>query len=165
MPRIRPEARLCDGLASRRPQPEHTLIGPPAVLIVEDEQCIRDILAELFEGEGTVTRAVGSVVEAQRALGEQGFDLIVTDLRLGGQRDGGLQVMAASGMLAPDAMVIVLTAYPDDDFRHASMRLGAAHFIEKPADLRTIAALALEAGVPSAIYPAGAGVREGMGGR
>ena len=124
-----------------------------SVLIVEDEQSIRDILAELFEVEEGFTRAVASLVEAQQALGERTYDLIVTDIRLGGKRDGGLQVMAAAGMLSPDATVIVLTAFPDDDNRHASLRLGAAHFLQKPVDLATIADLAARHGVPTAMQP------------
>ena len=123
------------------------------VLVVEDEQGIRDVLAELFEVEGADTTAVGTLDEARAALARQTFDLIVTDLRLGGKRDGGLQVMAASGLLSPDATVIVLTAYPDDDNRHASLRLGATHFLEKPVDLLVIATLAAEAGVPTAMFP------------
>ncbi len=140
------------------------MIEPTTVLIVEDEQSIRDILAELFEVEGTATQAVGTAEEARQALAERPFDLIVTDIRLGGRRDGGLQVMAAAGMLSPDAVVIALTAYPDEDNRHASLRLGATHFIEKPADLRTIAALAAKAGVASAIYPASGEVAARAGG-
>ena len=124
-----------------------------SVLIVEDEQSIRDILAELFEVEGSSVRAVETLGEARQALGEQRFHLIVTDIRLGGKRDGGLQVMAAAGMLSPDATVIVLTAFPDDDNRHASIRLGAAHFLEKPVDLATIADLAARHGVPTAMRP------------
>lgn len=124
-----------------------------SVLVVEDEQGIRDILAELFEVDGADTTAVGSLDEARSALARRPFDLIVTDLRLGGKRDGGLQVMAASGLLSPDATVIVLTAYPDDDNRHASLRLGATHFLEKPVDLSVIATLAAEAGVPTALFP------------
>jgi DNA-binding NtrC family response regulator len=124
-----------------------------SVLIVEDEQSIRDILAELFEIEGSSTRVVGTLADARQALGERTYDLIVTDIRLGGKRDGGLQVMAAAGMLSPDATVIVLTAFPDDDNRHASVRLGAAHFLEKPVDLATIADLAARHGVPTAMRP------------
>ena len=124
-----------------------------SVLVVEDEQGIRDILAELFEVDGGDTVAVGSLDEARAALARRPFDLIVTDLRLGGKRDGGLQVMAASGLLSPDATVIVLTAYPDDDNRHASLRLGATYFLEKPVDLATIAALAAEHGVATAMTP------------
>ena len=124
-----------------------------SVLIVEDEQSIRDILAELFDTEGTRVSTAATLEEARVALAAAEFDLLVTDLRLGGKRDGGLQVMAAAGLLSPDATVIVLTAYPDDDNRHASLRLGATHFLEKPVDLQTIAALAADAGVATAMLP------------
>ena len=129
--------------------------GQSLVLIVEDEQSIRDILVELFEVEGTTTTAVGTLPEATQALAGRPFDLIVTDIRLGGKRDGGLQTMAAAGLLSPDAAVIVLTAFPDDDSRYASLRLGATHFLEKPADLMTIASLAAQHGVATAIFPTG----------
>ena len=125
-----------------------------AVLIVEDEQSIRDILVELFEVDGTMPWSAGTLGEALTALAERPYHLVVTDIRLGGKRDGGLQVMAAAGILAPDAMVVALTAYPDDDNRHASLRLGAAHFLEKPVPLATIAQLAARHGVRSAMYPA-----------
>lgn len=125
----------------------------PAVLIVEDEQCIRDVLEELFDVEPSVVTTAGTLPEALAALRSQPFDLVVTDIRLGGNRDGGLQVMAAAGLLSGDAPVIVLTAFPDEDNRHASTRLGATHFLEKPVDLATIAALAAQNGVPSAILP------------
>lgn len=132
-------------------QPTHT------VLVVEDEQSIRDILEELFTVETNEVIAVGTLDDARRALGSRVFDLIVTDLRLGGKRDGGLQVMAAAGILSPEAMVIVLTAYPDDDNRHASLRLGATHFLQKPVDLSTIAGLASPVGVATALTPFGSG--------
>jgi DNA-binding NtrC family response regulator len=130
-----------------------TRLPTRSVLIVEDEQNIRDTLAELFDAEGTVVTAASTLDEAKAALSRQEFDLLVTDLRLGGKRDGGLQVMAAAGMLSPEATVIVLTAYPDDDNRHASLRLGATHFLEKPVDLQTIASLAADAGVATAMLP------------
>lgn len=120
------------------------------VLIVEDEQSIRDILVELFDVEGNALVAASSLPEALEALRTKMFDFIVTDLRLGGKRDGGLQVMAMAGMVCHEATVLVLTAYPDDSNRQASNRLGALHFLEKPADLHTIATLANEAGVSTA---------------
>jgi CheY-like chemotaxis protein len=128
--------------------------APKSVLVVEDEQSIRDILTELFDVEGNVVTAAELLPDALEQLRTQRFDLIVTDLRLGGKRDGGLQVMALAGMLSPDATVLVLTAYPDDSNRQASFRLGALHFIEKPVDLSTIAQLAVNAGVRSAFTPA-----------
>ena len=125
----------------------------PSVLIVEDEQCIRDVLVELFDVPGVIVRAAPSLEDAKRILASRMFDLIVTDIRLGGRRDGGLQVMAAAGVLSPDATVVALTAFPDDDTRGASLRLGATHFLEKPASLDRIAQLAAAAGVPSAMIP------------
>jgi len=120
------------------------------VLVVEDEQSIRDILVELFEVEGNELVAAETLTEALDALRSKQFDLIVTDLRLGGKRDGGLQVMAMAGMVSYNATVLVLTAYPDDANRQASNRLGALHFLEKPVDLHTIATLANESGVSTA---------------
>jgi two-component system, response regulator, stage 0 sporulation protein F len=123
------------------------------VLIVEDEQSIRDVLVELFETEGVEVSAAASLDYAKWVLGRRSFDLVVTDIRLGGRRDGGLQVMAAAGMLSPEASVIALTAFPDDDNRMASLRLGATHFLEKPVALERIAELAARAGVPTAFTP------------
>jgi len=122
-----------------------------SVLIVEDEQSIRDVLVELFDVEGSVVESAATLDAARAVLARRAFDLILTDIRLGGRRDGGLQVMAAAGVLSPEACVIALTAYPDDDNRHASVRLGATHFLEKPVSLETIAALALDAGVSTAM--------------
>jgi CheY-like chemotaxis protein len=126
-----------------------------SVLVVEDEQSIRDVLVELFECDGNVVSSAELLPEALEKLRTQRFDLIVTDLRLGGKRDGGLQVMALAGMLSPDAMVLVLTAYPDDSNRQASFRLGALHFLEKPVDLATIAAHASAVGVKTAFATSG----------
>jgi CheY-like chemotaxis protein len=121
-----------------------------SVLVVEDEQSIRDILVELFEVDGNTVTSAELLPQALDKLRTQRFDLIVTDLRLGGKRDGGLQVMALAGMLSPEAMVLVLTAYPDDSNRQASFRLGALHFLEKPVDLATIAQHADKVGVKTA---------------
>lgn len=132
-----------------------TEVATKSVLVVEDEQSIRDILVELFEVEGNTVTAAELLPEALDKLRTQRFDLIVTDLRLGGKRDGGLQVMALAGMLSPDAMVLVLTAYPDDSNRQASFRLGALHFLEKPVDLATIANHASTVGVRTAFATSG----------
>lgn len=130
------------------------------VLVVEDEQSIRDILVELFDVEGNALVAVETLNEALESLRTKPFDLIVTDLRLGGKRDGGLQVMAMAGMVSYNATVIVLTAYPDDANRQAANRLGALHFLEKPVDLHTIASLASQAGVGTAFSESPSGASE-----
>ena len=123
----------------------------PSVLVVEDETCIRDVLVELFDVDGTQVKSAATFEGAKAVLASHEFHLILTDIRLGGRRDGGLQVMAAAGVLSPNAMVIALTAFPDDDNRRASLRLGARHFLEKPISLETIVEFATQAGVPTAM--------------
>lgn len=122
-----------------------------SVLIVEDERVIRDTLVDLFDVHGTRVTSAATLDEALAALRNQVFDLVVTDIRLGARHDGGLQTMAAAGMLSPHAPVIALTAFPTEDNRGASGRLGAVHFLEKPVDLAVIATLAAEHGVATAM--------------
>ena len=121
------------------------------ILIVEDEESIREALVELFDREGNAVVAAESLPAAIDLLRSQPYDLIISDLRLGGKRDGGLQVLAMAGMLSPNAIVLVLTAYPDDSNRQASFRLGALHFLEKPVDLATIAQHAASGGIRTAL--------------
>jgi len=124
------------------------------VLIVEDEISIRESLVDLFASDDVSVSAAATLAEAKALLfGGQRIDLIVTDLRLGGNRDGGLQVLAAAGLVHQETPVIVLTAYPDDDNRHASDRLNATYFLEKPVDLSVISKLARQHGVSSALSP------------
>ena len=122
-----------------------------SVLIVEDEDSIRESLAELFDVPGVVVTTAADTATALSALRDGEFDVVVTDLRLAGKHDGGLQVMAATALLSPDAAVIALTAYPQEQNRLAASRLGAAHFLEKPVDLLDIAAIAARNGVQSAL--------------
>jgi DNA-binding NtrC family response regulator len=122
-----------------------------SVLVVEDEESIRESLVELFESEDVDTVTAATVADAQRCLGGHAIDLVVTDIRLGSKRDGGLQVTAAAGILAADAPVIVLTAFPDESNRLAAGRLGAAHFLQKPVDLDIIARIATAHGIPTSL--------------
>ena len=122
-----------------------------AVLIVEDEASIRDSLADLFEVERVHVTVAADTATALTALRQREYDLVVTDLRLEGKHDGGLHVMAATTLLSPDAAIIAPTAFPDERHRLAAHRLGAAHFLEKPADLMVIASIAARHGVPSAL--------------
>ena len=130
-----------------------------SVLIVEDETSIRESLIELFETEGGDVVAAATLDEAIRHLLDWTIDFVVTDLRLGARRDGGLQVAAAAGLLAPDAAVVMLTAYPDDDNRAAAERLGATHFLPKPIDLAIIARIAAANGIASALDETSSSVR------
>ena len=114
---------------------------------------MRESLAALFEAGGTRVIRAATLDEAKQALATEPYDLILTGIRLGTTRNGGLQVMAAASLLSPDAVIIASTALPDPDGRLAAMRLGAAYVVEQLVDLSVVAALASKHGVPSALFP------------
>jgi DNA-binding response OmpR family regulator len=75
------------------------------VLLVEDDPGLREGMAELI-AEQTPVREAGSVAEALRALGEEFFSLVVTDLRIGDTGGGGRIILEeARKRLQPVAIV------------------------------------------------------------
>jgi DNA-binding response OmpR family regulator len=80
------------------------------VLLVEDDAGLREGMAELI-AEQTPVREAGSVAEALRALGEESFSLVLTDLRIGDSGGGGRIILeAARKRLQPVAIVSASSA-------------------------------------------------------
>ena len=116
------------------------------LLVVDDEDGVRDFVAEALELAGhDVTRA-GDGDEAARLLDRQGFDLVVTDLRMPG-RDG-MALLTKIKDEQPDVEVIVLTAHGTIDTAVAAMKAGAFEYLQKPlgspTELRLVVGRALE---------------------
>ena len=65
------------------------------LLLVEDDEGVREGLADVLGYHGDVN-AVGDLLEARRLLSEGSFDLIVADLRIGGDRSGGKKIVGAA---------------------------------------------------------------------
>jgi len=104
------------------------------VLLVEDEDDTREMLARSLERAGFRCLPAPSVADALAfAHGHQFIDVVVTDVVLSRDDDrGGLRLLhelRAAGVLAP---VIVITAYADVDKVKTALNAGAAHLIEKP---------------------------------
>ncbi len=79
------------------------------VLLVEDDPSLREGLAELIS-ELSEVRAASTVPEALALLVEQPFDLVVADLRIGGDRDGGKKIVeTARRQLVPVVVMSALT--------------------------------------------------------
>ncbi|MDJ0881761.1 MAG: sigma-54 dependent transcriptional regulator [Gammaproteobacteria bacterium] len=95
------------------------------ILIVEDEQIIRDSLNRLLSRHEYKVTAVGSVMEAQKE-GVQGFDLIIADIRLPGAK--GTDLIS----LAKPAPVLIMTSYSTVESAVDAMKQGAVDYIAKP---------------------------------
>jgi two-component system nitrogen regulation response regulator GlnG len=79
------------------------------VLVVEDDQLFRASLCELLGSFGVVVQSVGNADEAIRALQNNVFDAVITDMDIPGD---GSTVVRYARSLRPEIPVIVLTALP-----------------------------------------------------
>ena len=102
------------------------------ILLIEDQESYRTALAEALS-ETHAVRAVESGEQALDAAATDSFDLVVTDLRLGGM--SGLDVMRRLKRLDPWVEVIVMTAFGTVESAVEAMREGAYDYVTKPVKL------------------------------
>ncbi|HPC35819.1 MAG TPA: sigma-54 dependent transcriptional regulator [Candidatus Marinimicrobia bacterium] len=107
------------------------------ILIVEDNQSMREGLLASLQKEGYTVTVVADGQEAWSLLQNQRFDLIITDIKMPGL--DGLTLMKKVKNLAPTTDIILITAFPTVDIAVDAMKCGAQDFITKPfalAELR-----------------------------
>ncbi len=103
------------------------------ILLVEDEFDTRELLGRALERAGYECIAAATVEEAvSGARGAETVDLVVTDVVLGANGRGGLDLMPALRALGVRAPVVVITAFADVEKLKFALNEGAAHFLEKP---------------------------------
>ena len=113
--------------------PETSPSPRPCVLVVEDDQIMRVSLEDRLQMEGFDTIAAADFSTARDALGERGFDLVATDIRL---PDGdGRDLFEAVCRLHPGTPVMLMTAYISVEDAVALTKAGAADYLTKPFDL------------------------------
>ena len=100
------------------------------VLVVEDEEIVRDLLVTVLTAEGYEVEAVDSGEKALKALESELYDVVLLDLNLPGMY--GMNVLAAAPALQTDAAFIVMTAFGTVDTAVEAMKLGAFDYINKP---------------------------------
>ncbi len=104
-----------------------------SILVVDDEQAIRALLAEILtkDGYSVVTAADGETAIAE--LQNTHFDLIISDLHM--RRVGGIEVLKAAKEKPDYTEVLILTGRGTIATAVEAMRLGAFDFLTKPVDL------------------------------
>ncbi|MGH7312418.1 MAG: sigma-54-dependent transcriptional regulator, partial [Candidatus Rokuibacteriota bacterium] len=102
------------------------------ILIVDDESAARLTMTLLLRRRGHRVLQANGAMAAVKTLGEEMVDLVITDLRM---PDGsGLDVLRAAKANAPDASVILLTAYAGWESAKEAIQLGALDYFEKGRD-------------------------------
>jgi DNA-binding NtrC family response regulator len=104
----------------------------PTLLIVDDERSTREGLRSALEEEFDVYTAAGTS-EALAILKSEPVQLLLTDLRLGGE--SGMDLLDAALALPEPPVAIMMTAYGSVDTAVEAMRRGAWHFVTKPLNL------------------------------
>ena len=102
------------------------------VLVVDDEQRQRDILQMILEAEGYETTAAGNGRQALQTAQAQGFDVVLTDLKMPDLN--GIELLGEILKLQPSPLVILMTAHGTIDSAVDAMRKGAFDYLTKPLE-------------------------------
>lgn len=103
------------------------------VLIVDDEEMIREELQESLEFEGFEVQGAASVPEALDLFGDTAFDVVVTDLKM--PKMGGLDLIRKLNETKRKPLMFVVSGHGAASNRTEAMALGAAECFSKPLDI------------------------------
>ena len=101
------------------------------ILVVDDEETTRLTLADILRLEEYLVQTVANGVEAIDFLKRETFDLILLDLKMPGV--DGIDVLRKAVQIAPDTMVIFLTAHGSLESAIEALRQNVADYLLKPA--------------------------------
>src|ERR1700690_3616599 len=107
-------------------------VGEPRILIIDDEDAIRESLDTLLTLEGFSVNSAGDGPEGMELLSRNEYDLLLLDLALPGQ--SGIELLPRIVEMHPNLPVIMITAYGTVGNVVDAIRAGAENFVQKPWD-------------------------------
>jgi len=115
------------------------------ILIVEDENSMREVLKILLEGESYEVTSASEGLEGISHIDKDIFDLVITDIKMPGA--DGFEVLKKVKNISPGTVVIMITAFGTTEAAIEAMKLGAYDYIHKPFkidEIRLIVKKAIE---------------------
>ncbi len=106
------------------------------VMIVDDEESIRETLSGIFEDEGYETVAAASGEEGLRAAKESGPDIVLLDIWLSGM--DGIETLKELREEYPDLPVIIISGHANIELAVKATRIGAYDILEKPLSMEKV---------------------------
>jgi two-component system response regulator PilR (NtrC family) len=103
-----------------------------SILIVDDEEIIRESLSFVLGKEGYAVREAANGRIAMEMLREESFDLVLTDLEMPEVK--GIELLEHTATACPETLVVIVTAYGSIDTAIAALRKGAVDYILKPVE-------------------------------
>src|SRR5436190_2757210 len=102
------------------------------ILIVDDEEDIRDLIAGILHDEGYSTRVAGDSESALTAIRARRPQLVVLDIWLQGSKLDGIEVLDTIKREHSDLPVVMISGHGTIETAVASIKKGAYDFVEKP---------------------------------
>jgi DNA-binding NtrC family response regulator len=113
--------------------------APARILIVDDEPDIAAAIERMARHFGHQVTVTGSAEQALQRFDEQGFDVVLTDLRLSTM--DGLSLLKELQRRAPAVPVILITGYASVDSAMEAIQAGAYDYLPKPPTLEALGQL------------------------
>lgn len=111
------------------------------LLLVEDDAVFRDLLSQRLEAAGFTVQAAEDLESAEQLVARQPFDYAILDLKL--QQQSSLPLIAPLRQRNPRMRILMLTGYASIATAVEAVRLGARHYLAKPANADEILAALL----------------------
>jgi DNA-binding response OmpR family regulator len=115
------------------------------ILLVDDEESMREFLSIMLHREGYRVDAVGDGAQAVERLKVQGYDLVISDIKM--PRLNGFELLAHIRERFPETVVLMITAFSTTEEAVEAMKQGAYDYITKPfknEEIRLVIKNALE---------------------
>jgi diguanylate cyclase (GGDEF)-like protein len=109
----------------------------PHILVIDDDAPIRRLLLEVLKHSYDCCEAE-SAEQALAALATDNFDLVISDIRMGGM--SGLELVPHVHSIAPDCVVLMISGQNNIETAIQAMRAGAFDYITKPLDIHLVEA-------------------------
>jgi DNA-binding NtrC family response regulator len=103
-----------------------------SLLIVDDEESVRDSLLNWFIEDGYRAESAENAGKALKMLDSDSFDIILADIKMPGM--DGLEMMKRIKLLQPESIIIIMTAFASVDTAVRALKEGAYDYITKPFD-------------------------------
>ena len=100
------------------------------ILLIDDDEWIRDSLSLFLEAEECHLLALETAEEGMEALKQHAYDIVISDYKLPGM--DGLRFLKRVHDCQPQAMEIMITAYGSKNLFEEAKKAGVQEFIEKP---------------------------------
>lgn len=122
--------------------------GIKKILIVDDEQSILLSLSHALRTDGVEVVACDEIEEAEEALGNSRFDLVIADIRMSGVNGiEGLELLSYIKQHYATE-VIIMTGYGSEEIETEAYRRGALHYFMKPIDIKALMNIVGSMGIP-----------------